>query len=126
MNDGFQGWTAAGGVLKPIAPRQQHPAAVMAAPRAVPSLPRAVQAEPQAAQPHAAVVKKEPKAVVRPDVHVPVAEPLQLLVAAAAKAPEELAPAFVPRHSRKKVNKLHSPFACLCSPDCVHIAPVPT
>lgn len=87
--DRFQGWTVSGGVLKPVASRQA-PASARAGGRAAAAAQgRAFRVEPGLFKP---AVPAEPKAV----------EPI-LLAAAAAKAPEEIASAFIPRHSRKKV-----------------------
>lgn len=83
--DRFQGWTVCGGVLKPVASRQA-PAVARAAAAAQ---GRAFRVEPGLFKP---ALPAAPKAV----------EPI-LLAAAAAKAPEEIASAFIPRHSRKKV-----------------------
>ena len=88
--DRFQGWTVSGGVLKPVASRQA-PASARGGTRSAPAQGRAFRVEPGLFKPAPAT---DPKAVN--------VEPL-LLAAAAAKAPEEIAAAFIPRHSRKKV-----------------------
>ena len=91
--DRFQGWTVSGGVLKPVATRQTPPVARAGGRAAAAAAQgRAFRVEPGLFKP---AVPAEPKAV----------EPI-LLAAAAAKAPEELASAFIPRHSRKKVGSL--------------------
>ena len=93
--DRFQGWTVSGGVLKPVASRQA-PATARAGGRAAAAQGRAFRVEPGLFKP--AAPPAEPKAAG--------VEPL-LLAAAAAKAPEEVAAAFIPRHSRKKVRMRH-------------------
>lgn len=88
--DRFQAWTVSGGILKPVASRHA-PASARAAARAPVAQGRAFRAEPGLFKP---APPEDPKAAAM--------EPL-LLAAAAAKAPEEIAAAFIPRHSRKKV-----------------------
>ena len=85
-HDHFQGWTVSGGILKPVASRQ------------APAAARALQAEGRAFRVEPSLFKSIPAS--NPKAMAP--EPL-LLAAAAAKAPEEIASAFIPRHSRKKV-----------------------
>ena len=85
--DRFQGWTVSGGILKPVASRQ---APVRAGGRAV--------AQGRAFRVEAGLFKPAPPA----DAKAASVEPL-LLAAPATKESEEIAAAFVPRHSRKKV-----------------------
>lgn len=89
--DRFPGWTVSGGILKPVASRQA-PASARAAAKAPAAQGRAFRLEPGLFK--AAQAPEDPKAAA--------VAPL-LLAAAAAKAPEEIAAAFIPRHSRKKV-----------------------
>lgn len=105
--DRFQGWTVSGGVLKPVASRQA-PATARAGGRVVAAQGRAFRVEPGLFKPAPAA---EPKAAS--------VEPL-LLAAAAAKAPEEIAAAFIPRHSRKKVStqRIWIPYVSLAFAVC--------
>jgi len=110
-SDQFLGWTVSGGVLKPVAPRPQLAAATAAAravhPRAPQHASRPVRSEPR-------VVKHESQAS-RPEPQLFKAEPVVMASAAAVQAPAEIAPAFIPRHSRKKVRILSMfDVAALC------------
>ncbi|KAL3160622.1 hypothetical protein ABBQ32_010549 [Trebouxia sp. C0010 RCD-2024] len=96
--DRFPGWTVSGGVLKPVASRHA-PASARAAARAPAAQGRAFRLELGLFK--AARAPEDPKAAA--------VEPL-LLAAAAAKAPEEIAAAFIPRHSRKKGKVQRSAF----------------
>ena len=87
--DRFPGWTVSGGVLKPVASRHA-PAPARAGPAALVAQGRAFRVEPGLFKP-------------APPEDLTAVEPL-LLAAAAAKAPQEVAAAFIPRHSRKKVS----------------------
>ena len=90
--DRFQGWTVSGGILKPVASKQA-PVTARTGGRAAAAQGRAFRVEPGLFKP---APPAEPKTAG--------VEPL-LLAAAAAKAPEEVAAAFIPRHSRKKVRR---------------------
>lgn len=96
--DRFQGWTVSGGILKPVASKQ----APATGGRAAAAQGRAFRVEP-------GLFKPAPPA----DPTAASVEPL-LLAAPAAKVPEEIAAAFIPRHSRKKVSTRNVPVAVLC------------
>lgn len=104
-SDHFLGWTVSGGVLKPIAPRHQ-PAAAMQAPRAVQAHMWAALPEGRAGRTEPRGVKYEPRAA-RAEPKLFKAEPV-VVAPAAVQAPVDIAPAFIPRHSRKKVS------CCVC------------
>jgi len=108
-SDQFLGWTVSGGVLKPVAPRPQLAAATATA-RAVPH-PRAPQHGSRPVRSEHRVVKHESQAP-RAEPQLFKAEPVVMASAAAVQAPAELAPAFIPRHSRKKVRMILSIFPC--------------
>ncbi|DBA89237.1 TPA: hypothetical protein ACH3X1_016382 [Trebouxia sp. C0004] len=105
-SDQFLGWTVSGGVLKPVVPRPQLAAAAAAAravhPRAPQHASRPVRSEPR-------VVKHESQAP-RAEPQLFKAEPVVVASAAAVQAPAEIAPAFIPRHSRKKGKVQRSAF----------------
>ena len=113
LNEQFLGWTVAGGVLKPVAPRCHQSAAAIGTPKAAQVHPRASLGEGGAVRAEPWALKYESK-VDEPQVatiELVKAEPIHLLAAAAAvKAREEIAPAFIPRHSRKKVRQCGSGF----------------
>lgn len=105
-SDQFLGWTVSGGVLKPVAPRPQ-PAAATTAARAV--HPRAPQHASRPGRSESRVVKREFQAP-RAEPQLFKAGPVVMASAAAVQAPAELAPAFIPRHSRKKGKVQRSAF----------------
>lgn len=104
-SDHFLGWTVSSGVLKPIAPRQQ-PAAATVAPRAVQAHMWAALPEGRAGRTEPRAVKYEPRAA-RAEPKLFKAEPV-VVAPPAVQAPVDIAPAFIPRHSRKKVS------CCVC------------
>ena len=114
--DRFHGWTVSGGILKPVAARQA-PAAVGAPARAA---ARAVSAEGRAFRVEPGLFKSFPAS----DTPAEASQPVLLPAAAAVKAPEEIAAAFIPRHSRKKVGAtvVARQYHCNClvlTADCI-------